>query len=373
MWLPRRIPIPTGLFRITAPLDSDSDWIISDYSPVVDMENHTVTVSVNHFSQYAAWQLSATPTSTASSPEIETLTPFIGAQDETLSLVSIAGSQFKINANVSFSNFKITPASTTFDNSAKIDVWTVKIDSTAVAGPCNVTVTNSDGGFDTKADAFYVNSKDVDVTTVTASVSPYPGIGAFNLTIEGSGLAPFTDSGNDWIKIINHDENFLCTGGSTSTATDTKITVQFSVSSSAPSGFYALHLYDSDGGKYFAKAQAVEIKISPYTGPFRTYVYPNPCKSGSVKIKVCLPGDTVTAITAKVRIYTITGEEVWTKTENLKAGFGPGDLKSGHGDENIIEWDLKNKHGSRCASGAYFYIVEAAGLGRKTGKIAIIR
>lgn len=40
---------------------------------------------------------------------------------------------------------------------------------------------------------------------------------------------------------------------------------------------------------------------------------------------------------------------------------------------NTLEWDGKSTSGETVAAGIYFYMVEADGLGRDSGKIAIVR
>jgi flagellar hook assembly protein FlgD len=84
----------------------------------------------------------------------------------------------------------------------------------------------------------------------------------------------------------------------------------------------------------------------------KTYIYPNPVKSGNLTF-TNLSNDAL-----KIKIYTITGELVRTI------------YKDNSGTEAV--WDIKNDSRREVASGAYFYRIESGDYHKK-GKIAVIR
>jgi len=359
---------------------ADSDWTISDVTPQIDTENHTVTVEVNHFSQYAVWELSAVPSGTQSNPQIVSVSPSSGKQGETIPQITITGSDFASGASVSFSpSIGITVTSSTVSGN-NIYVYNVKISSTASTGSYNITVTNPDGAYDTLADAFIVSDKDISITQVSddgtnfaPSIEVTVGNKTLTLTITGTGLNVFGDNSSDYVKLDNKDEKHSITGSITN-STDTSITATFAVTDSDPLGTYDLILYDADNDNYATLSGAVVFTVSPYSGELKTYVYPNPVTNGTAYIKVAIPSDSTTfgdAVKAKVRIYNLAGEEVWSRTETLYKGYGPGEEAS-HSGKNTIEWDCTSNGGEKIASGAYFYIVETENRKLK-GKIAVIR
>jgi len=153
--------------------------------------------------------------------------------------------------------------------------------------------------------------------------------------------------------------------------------VQVVISSSAAVGIYDLHLIDNSG-EYLSQSAVITVSVNPYTSAFKTYVFPNPCSADSISIKVCVPGDATdisagTSVNGEVRIYTVTGEQVWSASEVFEKGYGPGDLATAGSNKNIITWDLKNSNGQNVSSGVYFYMVEVSGQGSDKGKIAIVR
>lgn len=62
-----------------------------------------------------------------------------------------------------------------------------------------------------------------------------------------------------------------------------------------------------------------------------------------------------------VKIFTAAGKHVQTLEHNATA------------DKRRLSWDLRTKDGLEVAFGVYFYVVEAEGIGIKTGKFAIIK
>ena len=154
--------------------------------------------------------------------------------------------------------------------------------------------------------------------------------------------------------------------------------MQFVIPLTAEVGLYDLKLYDATNDDLRTELAFLAVSANPYADAFKSYVFPNPCRANSLSIKVCVPGTAAevsagTTVNGEVRIYTITGEQVWSASQNLKKAFGPEDTDSSWAGENIITWNLKNSNGGKVSSGVYFYIVEVAGQGRDKGKIAIIR
>jgi len=64
---------------------------------------------------------------------------------------------------------------------------------------------------------------------------------------------------------------------------------------------------------------------------------------------------------AKIYIYTARGEHVITLEQNSPI------------DDGAVSWNLRSKENLDVAYGIYFYVVDAPGVGRKTGKFAIIK
>lgn len=66
---------------------------------------------------------------------------------------------------------------------------------------------------------------------------------------------------------------------------------------------------------------------------------------------------------AKIYIYTVRGELVRELT------MPPGQSIN----DGTIDWDLRSRENIEVAFGVYFYVVDAPGIGKKTGKLAIIK
>ncbi|MGB9773854.1 MAG: hypothetical protein ACPL4I_07560 [Bacteroidota bacterium] len=64
---------------------------------------------------------------------------------------------------------------------------------------------------------------------------------------------------------------------------------------------------------------------------------------------------------AKIYIYTARGEHVITLEQNSPI------------DDGAVSWSLRSKENLDVAYGIYFYVVDAPGVGKKTGKFAIIK
>jgi hypothetical protein len=324
------------------------------------------------------FKLSAVPSATVVSPTVASVSPASGEKGETIASVTVTGTGFETGIAVSFSPTGVSVSSITRVSSTELTLWNVSIGAGAATGARTITVTNADGGYGTLANAFTVNSSSltVSISTVTISGAANPGQ-TITLTITGSGLDNFADETDDVIKLDNSAEGYQIVGATVSPTSASTMTVQFAIPAAAPAGSYDLHLEDNSG-EYLMRSAVVTVTANPYADAFKTYAFPNPCRADSLSIKVCVPGTAAdvaagATVNGAVRIYTVTGELVWSASQSLKKAFGPGDTDPSWDGENIINWDLRNSGGGRVASGVYFYIVEVAGQGRDRGKIAVIR
>lgn len=139
------------------------------------------------------------------------------------------------------------------------------------------------------------------------------------------------------------------------------------------SGFTAVY-FSLSGGEYTASGTAVIsggtfLKGGPYDmsdgilnaseAPALTlkdaHVYPNPCsiKQGCLALKF-----TKITVSAELKIYTMSGELVWSYNKN--------------NSDNSITWNLRNTKGSEVASGLYIYYISTQGSSKK-GKLILIR
>ena len=85
------------------------------------------------------------------------------------------------------------------------------------------------------------------------------------------------------------------------------------------------------------------------------HAYPNPCSIRKGCSSVIF---TKITISAELKIYTVSGELVWSRKKN--------------NSDPTITWNLKNEQGSEAASGLYVYYVKT-GNSSKKGKLILIR
>ncbi|MCD6311733.1 MAG: hypothetical protein J7M11_04670, partial [Elusimicrobia bacterium] len=373
-------PATDLLYVYSSTASSSAEWNLVDGSPVINTADNTITVQTNHFSYFAVFKLSAVPSGDTSSPTITSVSPASGIQGDTLASMTIRGTSLDPSTSgISFDPAGIVYSSLTVLSSQQIVLWNVDIGATASPGARKIIVTNNDGGTGNLLDAFYVNSNAVTISSATIAIdgggSAIRSGSTITVTIMGSGLNVFADETDDYVKLYN--ENFSIFGSTTFVHTST-LTVQFVIPLTAEVGLYDLKLYDATNDDLRTELAFLAVSANPYADAFKSYVFPNPCRANSLSIKVCVPGTAAevsagTTVNGEVRIYTITGEQVWSASQNLKKAFGPEDTDSSWAGENIITWNLKNSNGGKVSSGVYFYIVEVAGQGRDKGKIAIIR
>jgi len=367
------------MYVYSSTASSTAEWNLVDGSPVINTDDNTITVQTSHFSYFAVFELSAVPSVTVVNPTVTSVSPANGEKGTTIPSMTITGTGFKDGVSVTFAPAGVSVSSVTKVSATQLTAWNVVIAGGAATGARNITATNSDGGYGTLADAFFVSSASttVNVSSVTTAGAATPG-NTITLTITGIGLDKFNDEALDVIKLDNASEGYSITGSTSVGCSTTTLIVQFAIPTVAPAGSYDLHLDDYTGGEYIMRSAVVMITANPYAAAFKSYVFPNPCRANSLSIKVCVPGTAAevsagTTVNGEVRIYTITGEQVWSASQSLDKAYGPEDTDSSWAGKNIITWDLKNSNGGKVSSGVYFYIVEAAGQGRDKGKIAIIR
>ncbi len=376
-------PATDFIYVYSSTASSNAEWNLVDGSPVINTNDNTITVQTTHFSYFAVFKLSAAPSVVPSSPTITSVSPASGIQGDTLPSMTINGTNLDPSiAGISFDPTGIVYSSLTVLSSQQIVLWNVDIGAGASPGARKIIVTNNDGGTGSLLDAFYINSNAVTISSTTIAIVgggyTVRAGSTITVTIIGSGLDAFADETGDYVKLYN--EGFSISGSTTLVHTST-LTVQFVIPPAAITGLYDLKLYDATNDDLRTELAFLVISanpVNPYTSAFKSYVFPNPCRANSLSIKVCVPGTAAdvsagTTVNGGVTIYTLTGEKVWSASQDLKKAFGPGDSDPSWGGENIINWDLKNSNGGNVASGVYFYIVEVAGQGRDKGKLAVIR
>ena len=355
--------------------ETDQEWDAIDQTQTVDTVNKTISAQTNHLSYYAVFYTPTAPSFAVASPAITAVSPSSAKQGETLQ-VTITGTNIKAGATASFSGTGITIGTTTVNATAGTIVLDVVIGASAVQGQRNVTVTNSDGGTATSANAFRVTSSAIYLSQVSATEA-FAGA-TFNVTATGIGLGVFTNHATtDTLKLIHQTTGAEIIGSSTSiSGGGVQLGLSFVIPSNAAIGTYDLVLYDGNDGPNFASYSGITVNVSPYSGGFKTYVYPNPATTGSVNIKVCIPGTTATldgSVESVIKVYNAAGEEIWTKTATMKKGYGAADLDANYAGQNVITWDCANQGGEKVASGVYFYTIDVKGIAKDKGKIAIIK
>jgi len=112
----------------------------------------------------------------------------------------------------------------------------------------------------------------------------------------------------------------------------------------------------------FAVFKVIVSTLQPYSGEFKSYVYPNPVKDiDKFNIRYCLPGKG--KVKVEIKIYNIAGELVRTlETQEVDAGY----------IYDVKDIEVKNDKGENLASGVYFYYIKAGDY-KKLIKFAIIR
>jgi hypothetical protein len=107
--------------------------------------------------------------------------------------------------------------------------------------------------------------------------------------------------------------------------------------------------------------QAAPVAVPPASDLSDAYVYPNPFKPNTPG---AFQSDKITfkklPAQAKVKIFSIVGKQV--------AEFNKADATV-----DYYDWDVRNSHGEKLASGVYIFYVTAPGAGKARGKFAVIR
>jgi hypothetical protein len=168
-------------------------------------------------------------------PAVTSATPSSRGQGAVSQNIAIVGTGFAAGAAVSFSGTGITVNSTTFNTATSLTA-NITIAVGATTGNRNVTVTNADGGFGTRNNAFTVNAGPT-VTSATPA-SRGPGAGQ-NIVITGTGF------------VNGAAVSFSGTGitvNSTTFNTATSLTVNITIPVGATTGLRDVIVKNTDAG-----------------------------------------------------------------------------------------------------------------------------
>ena len=206
-----------------------------------------------------------------------------------------------------------------------------------------------------------------------------------------SSKVPSTDYPGELVSSIYDVEVRLISGPLATLAQNNKVklTIQISTSTISPAEQQLLKLahYNDQIGKWELKNIPIEVDfnnavvkaevthmskfavfkvtvstVQPYSGEFKTYVYPNPVKNtDKFNIRYCLPGSG--KVKVEIKIYNIAGELVRNlETQEVDAGY----------IYDVKDIETKNDKNENLASGVYFYYIKAGDY-KKLVKFAIIR
>ena len=180
-------------------------------------------------------------------PNVESTSPSSRPQGASKQTVAIKGSGFSSGATSSFGS-GITVESTTFVNSTELSAK-VSVEAGASTGARTVTVTNLDGGVDTLASGFTVNS-----LPNVESASPNSGnrSGTETVVIKGSGFAGGASSSFGSGVIVE----------STTFVSSTELRAKVSIESFASTGSRTVTVTNPDGGTD-SQASAFTVNSSP--------------------------------------------------------------------------------------------------------------
>ncbi len=169
-------------------------------------------------------------------PTVTSVTPASRGQGAVNQNIALVGTGFAAGAAVSFSGTGITVNSTTVNTATSLTA-NITIAPGATIGNRNVTVTNADGGFGTRNNAFAVSA----APTVTSASPASRPRGSVNqvIVITGTGfasgaVATFSGSG--------------ITVNSTTFTSATQISVNITISGAAPVGARDITVTNTNGG-----------------------------------------------------------------------------------------------------------------------------
>ena len=169
-------------------------------------------------------------------PTVTSVTPASRGQGAVNQNIALVGTGFSAGAAVSFSGTGITVNSTTVNTATSLTA-NITIAPGATIGNRNVTVTNADGGFGTRNNAFAVSA----APTVTSASPASRPRGSVNqvIVITGTGfasgaVATFSGSG--------------ITVNSTTFTSATQISVNITISGAAPVGARDITVTNTNGG-----------------------------------------------------------------------------------------------------------------------------
>ena len=234
------------------------------------------------------------------------------------------------------------------DNSATV---TVSVDITGLStGTYNATITISDPNAtnspQTVSVTLNISSQQTFYIKGYVKDSAGVGISGVNVTLSGAASATYTTDSTGYYEFIN-----LVSGNYT--VRPTKPGWSFS-----PAKRDYTPLNSNKDNEDFV---GVEIKIEVSEGEAKIqggekgYIKPDKNEIATILVKPKKTG------TVNIKIYTLRGQLVWEKTENVQQGI-----------QNVITWACENIDREKVASGIYIVHIKGAGLDIKK-KIAVVK
>jgi hypothetical protein len=248
-----------------------------------------------------------------SPPNVESVTPNAGDKGGTQA-VSIRGTGFASNASVSFGS-GIEVESTTFVSSTELTAE-ISVQTFASSGSRTVTVTNSDGGTDSLANAFTVFS-----APSIESVSP-------SSRAEGASNQTITVKGKNFLNGAGLGVSFSGSGitvNSTSFVSSTEVTANVTIASNAPTGSRTLTVKNPD-------TTSASSTFTVNAGPTVSSVNPTSRGQGASKATVTIKGSGFASgaaasfgagVTVESTVRNSSSELVATISVEAAAATGP--------------------------------------------------
>jgi hypothetical protein len=189
----------------------------------------------------------------SAAPTFTSVSPASRGQGAVSQILTVTGTNFLNGAKVSFSGSGITVHSTSFVSATSLTV-SVSIDTSAVAGSRNLTITNPDSGYVTASNAFTVNENPT--STSVTPVAAGQGAESVSIPVTGTGFsAPVSASFGPGITV-----------DSVTVIDSTHVVVHVSVDTSATAGSKNLTLTNGDGGTLVVPG-ALTVNENPVVTP----------------------------------------------------------------------------------------------------------
>ncbi|HVO77029.1 MAG TPA: hypothetical protein VMT60_03505, partial [Candidatus Bathyarchaeia archaeon] len=119
-------------------------------------------------------------------------------------------------------------------------------------------------------------------------------------------------------------------------------------------------------------AKVITMTVDAGTGPLKSiFAVPNPYRTGTsaetTPFYHNFPDGSIKFFNvpkeADIKVYTVSGDLVWQGHHN-----------SPNGEDGVVSWDVKNKHGQPVGSGVYIYHIKNSANGDGMyGRIVVIR